>query len=427
MRVGEWRLVALGDVLEIQHGFAFRGEFFDASGTDVLLTPKNFEPSGGIDVTDRRCKRYSGPTDERFVLAEGDIVVAMTDLKQDAPILGSTGVVPNGGKYLHNQRIGKVLIRDSDRLHRGFVPWLLNSPSVREGVRATATGATVRHTAPTRICAIRAPIPSIDGQRRIAAVLSAFDELIEINERRIELLEDLARSLYREWFVHFRFPGHEDVELVDSELGPIPEGWEVRRLDKLATLHRRSTKPANEPETVFEHFSIPAFDSGALPALEPGGAIKSAKYQVEVDAVLLSKINPKFPRVWFAQPRSVDAIASTEFLVWVGVDVSNAWLWSLFLDETFRRRLVGSAGGTSTSHQRFKPADVAGRSVALARATVLGAFDSLADPALRQAAIIREQNHQLAATRDLLLPRLVTGRLDISDIDLGILTPAEVE
>ena len=64
-------------------------------------------------------------------------------------------------------------------------------------------------------------------QRRIAAVLSAFDELIEINERRIELLEDLARSLYREWFVHFRFPGHEDVELVDSELGPIPEGWQV--------------------------------------------------------------------------------------------------------------------------------------------------------------------------------------------------------
>jgi len=417
MAVDEWRQVLLSEVLEVQHGFAFKGEFFNASGTDVLLTPKNFEPAGGINVADERCKRYSGPTEERYVLVEGDIVVAMTDLKHDAPILGSTGVVPNGGRYLHNQRIGRILVRDPDRLHRGFVPWLLNSPSVRAGVRATATGATVRHTAPSRIRAITALLPTIDSQRRIAAVLSAFDELIEINERRIKLLEGLARSLYREWFVRFRFPGHEEVELVDSELGPVPEGWEVRPLGDLVTLHSRSVRPADQPRAIFEHFSIPAFDAGALPAMEPGSAIKSAKYRVEAESVLLSKINPRIPRVWFVQPRSVDAIASTEFLIWVGVDVSNAWLWSLFCDGTFRATLLGSAGGTSTSHQRFKPGDVAGRNVSFPPATVLEAFDSLAEPALRQAAGIR----------DLLLPRLVTGRLDISDVDLGVLTPTEAE
>ena len=76
--------------------------------------------------------------------------------------------------------------------------------------------------------------PPFAMQRRIAAVLSAFDELIEINERRIELLEDLARSLYREWFVHFRFPGHEGVEFVDSPRGQIPEGWRVARFDELS-------------------------------------------------------------------------------------------------------------------------------------------------------------------------------------------------
>jgi type I restriction enzyme S subunit len=80
--------------------------------------------------------------------------------------------------------------------------------------------------------------PQVETQRRIAAVLSAFDELIEINERRIALLEDLARSLYREWFVRFRFPGHEDLELVDSELGPIPEGWEVQTIDQIAAAVR---------------------------------------------------------------------------------------------------------------------------------------------------------------------------------------------
>jgi type I restriction enzyme S subunit len=89
--------------------------------------------------------------------------------------------------------------------------YLFNEPSVRAQVNATATGTKVRHTAPSRIQAVKVRLPPTRVQRRIAAVLSAFDGLIEINERRIERLEDLARSLYREWFVRFRFPGHQEV------------------------------------------------------------------------------------------------------------------------------------------------------------------------------------------------------------------------
>ncbi len=425
MRVDEWLELALGEVLEVKHGFAFKGKYFGQGGEKRLVTPGNFYERGGFHDRGPVQKSYDGPVPSGYVLKPGSLVVAMTE--QSRGLLGSSAVVPDDGKtWLHNQRIGLVL-PDSRSTDDRFIYYLLNDPTIRDQISATATGTKVRHTAPRRIAAVQARFPPLGTQRRIAAVLSAFDELIEINERRIELLEAIARSLYREWFVRFRFPGHEDVELVDSDVGLAPKGWQIWQLDDLASLRRQSTKPADEPEAVFEHFSIPAFDRGALPAVEPGSAIKSAKYRVEVESVLLSKINPKFPRVWFAQPRSVKAIASTEFLVWVGVDVSNAWLWGLFADETFRGRLVGSAGGTSTSHQRFQPQDVAGRSVAVAPATLLEAFDSVAGPALKQAASLREQSHQLAAIRDLLIPRLVTGRLDISDMDLGVLTPLELE
>lgn len=191
----KWPRTVLGDVLKIEHGYAFKGKYFDPAGSRILLTPKNFKASGGLDLSESRCKFYEGPVEKRFELDSGDVVVAMTDLKQDAPILGSAGTVPEGERYLHNQRIGKVKIRDEDRLDRRFAPWLLNSPVVREAVRSSATGSTVRHTAPTRIEAVAVPLPPIHIQRRIAATLSAFDELVAVNQRRMELLEDLARSL----------------------------------------------------------------------------------------------------------------------------------------------------------------------------------------------------------------------------------------
>jgi type I restriction enzyme S subunit len=422
MAVDEWRQVLLSEVLEVQHGFAFKGEFFNVSGTDVLLTPKNFEPSGGLNVSDERCKRYSGPTEERYVLVEGDIVVAMTDLKHDAPILGSTGVVPNGGRYLHNQRIGRILVRDPDRLHRGFVPWLLNSPSVRAGVRATATGATVRHTAPSRIRAITALLPTIDSQRRIAAVLSAFDELIEINERRIKLLEGLARSLYREWFLRFRFPGHEEVELVDSELGPIPDGWEVRDFASTGDyLNGFAFKPSHHERDGMPIVKIKELKQGITSATPRyGGAELPTRYLIEPGDLLFSWSADLGVYIW-AEERG--ALNQHLFKVTPAADLTGEFLFHA-LDQAlpqFRAR----AQGTTMKH--IKRSALTEVSVAVPGPRLLLKFSDAVEPIHAEVVALKGAVASLAATRDLLLPRLVTGRLDISDVDLGVLTPTETE
>ena len=424
----EWRVTTLGDVIEVSHGFAFKGEYFRDNGANVLLTPKNFKAGGGLDVSPGRCKFYDGPIDERFVLAPGSVVVAMTDLIQDAPILGAAGTIPATGRYLHNQRIGRVAVKDPGRIRTEFIPWLLNSPTVRAQVRATATGATVRHTAPVRIGEVVTQIPPPREQDKIAGILTAFDELIAINERRIELLEDLARSLYREWFVRFRFPGWDNVRFTDTPIGSAPADWQADRLREFVTtqygftasatkvpvgprflrgmdINKRSYTDWSEvpyckvPDEQLDRFRLDAGDVCVVRMADPG---KVGIVERPVDAVFAS---------YLVRIRSADARLGPQLLA------------HYLRDTRYQDWVTGSSTGTTRKS--------ASASVLTEPLIVLPPID-LADQFERKADAFRsalnslvEQNAALAHTRDLLLPRLVTGRLDISDVDLGDLLPAE--
>ena len=165
------------------------------------------------------------------MLNEGDLIVAMTE--QGPGLLGSAALIPESGKYLHNQRLGLIQEIDNEVLDKYFLYYLFNTRPVRGQISGSATGTKVRHTAPERIYQVKITVPTdVNQQRRIASVLSAYDDLIENNRRRIQLLEQAARLLYKEWFVHLRFPGHEDVKIKDG----VPEGWERKPLDEIADI-----------------------------------------------------------------------------------------------------------------------------------------------------------------------------------------------
>ena len=113
--------------------------------------------------------------------------------------------------------------------------------------------------------------PPLPTQRKIAAILSAYDDLIENNTRRIKILEEMAQAIYREWFVHFRFPGHEGVKLVESELGLVPDGWEVKSIGKLISLHvnggwgeATQSEQFSRPAYVIRGTDIPKVRSGSI-------------------------------------------------------------------------------------------------------------------------------------------------------------------
>lgn len=225
-----WRVHKLGEFITVKHGWAFKGEYFSGSGKYILLTPGNAHEHGGLKLRPGKEKFYLGEFPPEYLMKTGDMLVIMTDLIQAAPILGGALVVPEDDCFLHNQRLGLVEYLEDSPIDKGFLYYLLNSPAYRAQIKGSATGATVRHTAPKRICDCSVLVPeTLAEQQQVAQLLSAFDDLIGTNQCRIALLEESARLLYREWFVNLRFSGYELANWKDG----IPGGWDRKPVSEL--------------------------------------------------------------------------------------------------------------------------------------------------------------------------------------------------
>ena len=292
-----------------------------------------------------------------------------------------------------------------------------------------ATGSTFPNVSVRQLAGVSWPRLELPEQRAIAHVLGTLDDKIELNRRMNETLEAMARALFKSWFVDFD-PVRAKMEardtglphataglfpsrLVDSEMGEIPEGWEVFRLDQLAKHHTKSTSPARSPGIEYEHFSIPAYDAGQCPVVESGSGIKSNKTLVLKDAVLLSKLNPRIPRVWMpAHSKGRPQVCSTEFLVFTPRPPANrSLLFALFADESFRALLKSMVTGTSKSHQRVPPKALKTQGVLAGSPRVFRVFGEVVVSLLARGLRNRSEVTTLAALRDTVLPELISGEI----------------
>ena len=286
------------------------------------------------------------------------------------------------------------------------------------------SGAAVPTLNRNHLDSLELRIHHLSTQRKIAALLGNYDDLIENNTRRIKILEEMACTIYREWFVEFRFPGHENVKMVESELGLIPQGWEIVKLSDIVELTRKGITPSKFPEEIFAHFSIPAFDSEGLPMLDAGDTIKSSKYVVPPDCVLISKLNPQIPRVWLPLINTVHRpIASTEFLIIKPKSlVDCVHLFHLFQSLEFSREFSVQRLGTSRSHQRVSSEGFLGMPVLLPNKSFLNEFHEKVNSIVNLCNTLRLKNTNLRQTRDLLLPKLISGEIDVSELDINTVT-----
>lgn len=421
--MAEWYETALGDVATVTHGYAFEGKYFGKGGAMRLVTPGNFFERGGFRDRGAEQKSYYGPMSNTYRLPPGSLVVAMTE--QSSGLLGSSALIPDDGfTWLHNQRIGLVVPRD-DLADKNFLMYLLNSQTVRDQINATSTGTKVRHTAPTRIEAVRVPLPGFLLQRRIAALLSSFDKLIEINERRIDLLEALVRSLYQQWIVRFRYPGARNRGLINSAIGSIPRGWSVRTVSDFAEIVTEGVEPSEFlPGVRYVGLKHLARRSTTLQQWGAIDTIKSRKLRFRQGDTLFAKIRPNLQKVAWAPSCG---LASSDTLIFrpCGVEPLTAFVNSVLSSDQVMAEATATANGTKMP--RANPTVLLGHQIAVPSVDLLGAFEDAVSLWLNWNAQLVEVNDRLGRIRDLLLPRLVSGQLDISDIDLGVLTPTEPE
>jgi len=199
----ERKFTALRGLIQVKHGFPFKGEHFESSGRYVVLTPGNFYERGGFKRNAEKDKCYSESFPNEYLLKKGDFLVAMTE--QTDGLLGSMAIIPDNDRFLHNQRLGLVRALTND-VDVEFLYHLFKTKSVREQIRRSASGSKVKHTSPERIYDVQVQLPSSREQVAIARLLSTLDAKIETNNRINDELERTAKLLYDYWFVQFDFP-----------------------------------------------------------------------------------------------------------------------------------------------------------------------------------------------------------------------------
>lgn len=295
-----------------------------------------------------------------------------------------------------------------------YLLWLLVS---RAGeIQSMGTGTTVSGVRLEQLRALRFPLPPLPTQRKIAAILSAYDDLIENNTRRVRVLEQMARALYREWFVEYRYPGHEQAQWVEDEAGRRPQGWEWVTVGELASVNSRSIKKGKVPAEVL-YVDLSSVGTGVIEKAElspfeeaPGRARRLAQHGDTIWATVRPN-RRSFALVLNPDPRLV---VSTGFAVLSPKAIPFTYLYQATTTEEFSAYLVGRARGAA--YPAVVAVDFEEAPLLLPDSKTLSLFHERTEALMLQQENLRQRNANLRRTRDLLLPRLVSGELDVSGL-----------
>lgn len=408
--------VKLWDIIKVKHWWAFKWEFFSDRWEYILLTPWNFTETDGLILKWDKEKYYIWTFPQEYMLKKWDLLIAMTDLKQSAPYLWAPWIVPQNNLCLHNQRLWLVQIIKEDIVDKWFLYYVFNDDNYRSKVRGSATGSTVKHTAPERIYSIHILLPKLLIQKKIASILKNYDNLIENNNQRIKLLEQEAELIYKEWFVKFNFPWHEKIKMVNSwtELGWIPEWWEVKKIGEIFITILWWT-PSREKDE-YRWGDIPWINSWKTNELR---IINESEFITSLWLKKSSaKLMPKRTTVlaitgatlWQVSLLEIEACWN-QSVVWV---YDNDWLYNSFIFLKIKEiinSIISNAWWWAQQH--INKDTVNDTKILLPTKNLIEDMKIVIDPIFDEIRDLLITNINLKKTRDILLPKLISWEVEV--------------
>lgn len=391
-------MAVLGDYIRIKHGFAFKGDFITTEDNGiVLVTPGNFEIGGGFK--EKKCKFFSGDYPAEYVLCPGDLIVTMTDLSKQGDTLGFSALVPNSKRtYLHNQRIGLVDVFNPEA-DREFIYWFMRTPRYQKTIVATASGSTVKHTSPSRICEVEIDLPPLNEQKAIAAILTAIDDKIELNEKINDNLLAQAQAIFMQRFIMDKI-----------------EGDEKPLYDFADYINGAAFKPSECGDHGLPIIKIVELKNGITDSTKYFDGFKGEKYLIQDKDILFS---------WSGNPDT-----SIDIFIWthgkailnqhtfnVKSNTGHRWFTFLML-KYFKPEFSRIASNKQTTGLGHVTATDLKRLTFVFNKDAIEAFEHEVSPFMETIYTNMMEKQRLEQLRDNLLPKLMSGEIDVSDIQL---------
>lgn len=434
--MADFTRVKLADCVNLLSGFAFKSEQFTDRPEDIALVKGENVSQGCIlwDIS-KRWQAADWQRLEKFQLHAGDVIIAMDRPWVPAGMKWSY-IRKSDPKALLVQRCAR-LRSNSAKLDQDFLRFVIGGQHFENYIKPITTGVNVPHISGKQILDFEFELPPLPTQQRITSILSAYDELIENSQHRIKILESLARTLYREWFVHFRFPGSESYSHVASAMGEIPQGWEIKKLEFLIENHIGggwgkdiADDDHTQPAWVIRGTDIPAARSSQVTGVphrfHTVSNLRSRKLAV---GDILFEVSGGSK----GQPVGRTLIITKELLSTLEGDVicasfckrvrpkaddyGSELLYLSFL-EGYESGEIEQYQVQSTGISNFKWTEyIANIERVIPPAQLRSQFRSIVAPLFSQIATIGLSIQNLRRTRDLLLPRLLSGQIDVNNME----------
>jgi len=381
----KWKFVRLGELAEFRNGVNYNRDSFGA-GVKVVGV-KDFQNYSKPRYETLEQINPDGVVTSKSILKDGDIIFVRSNGNPE--LIGRSLLIDNPPEEVTHSAFTIRLRFHSPDIYPKFFAYFFRTTAIRKGLTAYGGGTNISNLNQDILNDLKIPLPDLPTQRRIAGILSAYDDLIENNLRRIRILEEMAQSLYREWFVHFRFPGHESVPLTDSPLGPIPQGWRVGQLQDIAVLQRGFDLPKGKRM------------EGEVPIYAASGI---TGYHVEAKV--------KAPGIVTGRSGTIGEVMYVQEDFWP----LNTALWVKQLPESeplyayYYLRSVDLKGFNSgAAVPTLNRNDVHGLAALVPSKAVQTKFQVIAERLHLQLRTLQSKNETLRQTRDLLLPKLLSG------------------